>query len=138
MNIEIWKRFIYKRDEFFNNADKKNDTTNKLVWELIKEDNTSLTLFSEVEKLLQKRNLLHHLKKIKQCKSKAQMLQRKKYPRKENSKSHMQKRKNKTVVLRSHKEENLHQKLKWKIPWDRKTLPWIHQFLWVMKISFCW
>ena len=59
---------------------------------------------------LQKGNLLQHLKKKKQFKSKAQMQQSKKNLRKENSKSHVQKRKNKAVVLRSHIEENLSQK----------------------------
>ena len=39
------------------------------------------------------RNVLQHLKRIKQWKRKAQMQQVKKNPRKENSKSHMQKRK---------------------------------------------
>jgi hypothetical protein len=34
-------------------------------------------------------------------------------PKKENSKSHMQKRNNLSTVIRSHVEENFRQKLKW-------------------------
>ena len=54
MNIEIWKRFIYKRDELFKNADAKLMQAIKLVWELIYEDNTSLSFYSEVEKSITK------------------------------------------------------------------------------------
>ena len=49
MNIEIWKRFIYKRDELFKNVDKKLIQGIKLVQELIHEDNTSVSFDSEVE-----------------------------------------------------------------------------------------
>ena len=54
MNIEIWKRFIYKRDELFKNADAKLIQGIKLVRELIHEDNTSLSFYSEVEKSITK------------------------------------------------------------------------------------
>ena len=50
MNIEIWKRFIYKRDGLFKNADAKLMQAIKLVRELIHEDNTSLLFHSEIEK----------------------------------------------------------------------------------------
>ena len=54
MNIEIWKRFIYKRDELFKNADAKLWQGIKLVQELIQEENTSLSFYSEVEKSITK------------------------------------------------------------------------------------
>ena len=54
MNIEIWKRFIYKRDELFKNADAKFTQAIKLVQELIHEDNTSLSFHSEIEKSITK------------------------------------------------------------------------------------
>ena len=54
MNIEIWKRFIYKRDELFKNADAKFTQARKLVRELIHEDNTSLSFHSEIEKSITK------------------------------------------------------------------------------------
>ena len=124
---EIRKIFINKRDELFNNADETMIQGIKLFQELIHEDNTSLSFYQfEVEKsitkLLRKRNLLQHLKRIKQRKRKTQMQQHKKNPRKDNSKSNMQKSKNKTTVIRSHIKENLCQKLKWQILRNRKTL----------------
>ena len=54
MNIEIWKRFIHKRDELFKNAGTKLIQEIKLVRELIHEDNTSLSFHSEIEKLITK------------------------------------------------------------------------------------
>ena len=54
MNIEIWKRFVYKRDEIFKNADAKLIQRIKLVRELIHENNTSLLFYSEVEKSITK------------------------------------------------------------------------------------
>ena len=54
MNIDIWKRFIYKRDELFKNADAKFTQAIKLVRELIHEDNTSLSFHSEIEKSITK------------------------------------------------------------------------------------
>ena len=104
-------------DELFNNADETMIQGIKLFQELIHEDNTSLLFYSEVEKSITKATLEEKfttaLERLKQWKRTAQMQQRKKNPRKENSKSHMQKRKNKTTVIRSHIEENFRQKLKW-------------------------
>ena len=54
MNIEIWKRFIYKRDGLFKNADAKLMQAIKLVRELIHEDNPSLSFHSEIEKSITK------------------------------------------------------------------------------------
>ena len=54
MNIEIWKKFMYKRDELFKNADAKLLQAIKLVRELIHEDNTSLSFHSEIEKSITK------------------------------------------------------------------------------------
>ena len=54
MSIEIWKRFIYKRDELFKSADAKLIQGIKLVRELIHEDNTPLSFDSEVEKSITK------------------------------------------------------------------------------------
>ena len=79
---------------------------------------TSLTFYSEVEKIITKASsedkYTTTFEKQKQWTSKAPSTMQEN-PRKENSKSHMQKRKNKTVVLRSHIQENLGQKQKWKI-----------------------
>ena len=61
------------------------------------EDNTSLLFYSEVEKLITKatseEKFTTALERLKQWKRTAQLQQRKKNPRKENSKSHMQKKK---------------------------------------------
>ena len=98
MNIEIWKIFIYKRDELFNNAEKKLIQGIKLVRELIHEDNTSLSFYSEVEKSITKAaseekitstfNWTKQLKRTTQMQRKKRtiQIQRKKSPKKENSK----------------------------------------------------
>ena len=54
MHIELWNRFVYKRHKFFNNAGENMKPGINLVWKLIHEDNTSLTLYSEVEKSITK------------------------------------------------------------------------------------
>ena len=48
------ERFIYKWDEFFNNAYEKVIQGIKKVRELINDDNTSLTFYLEVEKSITK------------------------------------------------------------------------------------
>ena len=125
MNIEIWKRFIYKRDELFKNADAKFTQAIKLVRELIHEDNTSLSFHSEIEKSITKATSEEKITATRELDITTQRnyknttpenyskITMKEKSKKRNSKSHMQKRKNKSLVIRSHIEENFRHKLKW-------------------------
>ena len=57
MNMEIWKRFLIARDEIFK-TDEKIFISAVTVQELIHEDNTSLTFYSELEKSITKETVL--------------------------------------------------------------------------------
>ena len=57
MNTEIWKRFLIERDEIFK-TDEKIFISAVTVRELIHEDNTSLTFYSELEKSITKETVV--------------------------------------------------------------------------------
>jgi len=57
MHTEIWKRFLMARDEIFKTEDKIFMKAIKTVRELIHEDNSSLTFYSELEKSITKEAL---------------------------------------------------------------------------------
>ena len=57
MNTEIWKRFLIARDEIFK-TDEKIFISAVTVRELIHEDNTALTFYSELEKSITKETVV--------------------------------------------------------------------------------
>ena len=86
MNTEIWKRFLIARDEIFK-TDMKKFISAVTVRELIHEDNTSLTFYSELEKnitkeaVVQKQTVTNQIQKN---------IQRRTNSKRENSKYHTQ------------------------------------------------
>ena len=93
----------------------------KSVRELIHEDNTSLLFHSVIEKSIIKATSEEKITAARELdittqrdyKNTPPEITMKEKSKKENSKSHMQKRKNKSIVIRSHIEENFRHKLKW-------------------------
>ena len=108
MNIEIWKRFIYKRDELFKNADAKLMQAIKLVRELIHEDNTPLSFHSEIEKSITKatseEKITATLELEKTTKKNNTNATTQEKSKKRKFKIPYAKRKNKITVIRSHIE----------------------------------
>ena len=79
MNTEIWKRFLIARDEIFK-TDEKILISAVTVRELIHEDNTSLTFYSELEKSITKETVVQKQTVTKQEKHTTQKkLQKRKF-----------------------------------------------------------
>ena len=76
MNTEIWKRFLISRDEIFK-TDEKIFISAITVRELIHEDNTSLTFYSELEKSITKETVVQNQTDTKQEKHTTQKKQEK-------------------------------------------------------------
>ena len=125
MNTEIWKRFLIARDEIFK-TDEKIFISAVTVRELIHEDNTPLTFYSELEKSITKETVVQKQTVTKQKKHRMQ--------------KKLQKRKFKVPYARKNGDTSpkrliFHQR-RWQIPWNRKTLYRESQLRFQMKKSF--